>query len=211
MWHFRGLGGTFQKQKHATWTWETFLQHSPYYWFSQINHYHNSIYFTSIFQSWVHVSEGLIYSFASTTFLHNCINLKFEIKPSCRYNSIYAPKKKICFNWLAFDPYKLETLSFTLQQVLLCSFYHVFTLTQYVGKEKTLEITFWYDMDVLFPFLFIVQTNEPYYDLPILIGKRFGWHVFVWCWKTHWRNDFNTLQQKLSLYANDFIGLVNGD
>ncbi len=75
-------------------------------------------------------------------------------------------------------------------------------------KKKLLKSHF--DMRWMsFPFLFTLQTYEPYYNLPIIIGKSFGWHVFVWRWKTHCRNDFNTLKQKvcdLKTILNVFCG-----
>ncbi len=152
MWDFRGLGGTFQKWKHATWTWETFLQHSPpYYWLSQINHItipHISHLFSNL---WVHKSEGLISCFASATFLHNCINLKFEIKPSCRYNSIYAKKIKIV-SIDVFWPIQIGNLKFcttTSTFVFILPCFHLDTICWKI-KDSWNHTLIWYGCLVSF-------------------------------------------------------------
>jgi hypothetical protein len=149
--------------------------------------------------------------------LHNCINFKLEIKPSCKYKSIYAPKNKL-FQFTYFWSMQIENLKFCTTTSIFVFILPCFHLDPICCKRKNSSnhTLIWYGCLVSF---FVYITN-----IWTLIQSTYSYKqkvlddMSLYGVETHWRNDFNTLQQKVSLYAkwfhwilNAFIGLVNKD
>jgi hypothetical protein len=112
------------------------------------------------FQSWIHKSEGVIYCFVGTAILHNCINLKLEIKPSCRYNSIHAPKTKL-FQLTYFWSMQIENLKFCTTSTFCVNFTMFSPWHNMLERKKLLKSHFDMIWISCFLFLFTLQTYEP--------------------------------------------------